>query len=72
MIGKVAAKHSRYSDGKKLTAETQQIGKVAAKHSKYNEPNDQEINLLSAWQNTAYTVRQNLHLLLSFNTKYQC
>ena len=47
------------------------IGKVAADHSHkwiYKEPNDQEINFLSAWHNSADSVRKKLkpHLYLSY------
>lgn len=42
------------------------IGKVAADHSHkwiYKEPNDQEINFLSAWQNAADSVIISLYVL---------
>lgn len=42
------------------------IGKVAADHSHkwiYKEPNDQEINFLSAWHNAADSVIISLYVL---------
>lgn len=54
------------------------IGKVAADHSHkwiYKEPNDQEINFLSAWHNAADSViislcvKDSFHVALSFRKK---
>ncbi|KAF5449830.1 hypothetical protein F2P56_030235 [Juglans regia] len=59
--------HEIYNYGEGL------IGKVAADHSHkwiYKEPNDQELNLLSAWHNSADSVIEDLSYVVLLRKKF--